>query len=326
MTSEIVVSIVCNAYNQEPYIRQCLESLVGQRTGFPFEILVHDDASTDGTAAIIREYASRYPELIRPIYQTENQYSRGRLLEFQFPRARGRYIAMCEGDDYWTDPLKLRRQVDALDAHPEVDICAHAATQLDASANGRAAPIAPRDRDAVIPVEEVISGGGLFVATSSLMFRASLNDRVPEFRRLLRLDYTLQIQGALRGGMLYLSRNMSVYRYRTPGSWTLLQRGDIERQRAHFNRVKAMLEQLDAETRHRYRAVIDRRIAKYEAGLLKSEFHHYRRQRAYRQLLDRRYAAIFRGLSLRERCGIRLFAALPWSHALWKSLKSHSRA
>ena len=92
-----------------------------QKTNFPIEILIHDDASTDGTADIIREYEAQYPDIIKPIYQTENQYSKGINpgFEFLFPRARGKYIALCEGDDYWTDTLKLQKQVEFLEGNKE---------------------------------------------------------------------------------------------------------------------------------------------------------------------------------------------------------------
>ena len=117
----LMVSISCFAYNQEPYIRQCLEGFVMQRTNFRFEAIVHDDASTDGTAAIIREYAEKYPDIIKPIYETENQYSKydGSLNRIMNAHMHGKYIAICEGDDYWTDPLKLQKQVDFLEANPE---------------------------------------------------------------------------------------------------------------------------------------------------------------------------------------------------------------
>jgi len=115
------VSICCLAYNHEPYIRDCLDGFMIQQTNFDFEVLIHDDASTDKTAEIIREYEKKYPDIIKPIYQTENQYSKrvGITRVFQFPRARGKYIAMCEGDDYWTDPLKLQKQVDFLESNPD---------------------------------------------------------------------------------------------------------------------------------------------------------------------------------------------------------------
>ena len=121
------VSICCLTFNHENYIRQCLDGFMMQQTNFKFEVLIHDDASTDNTATIIREYEQKYPATIKPIYQSENQYSKGvkPSCNFQFPRAKGKYIAMCEGDDYWTDPLKLQKQVDFLEANPDYVICGH---------------------------------------------------------------------------------------------------------------------------------------------------------------------------------------------------------
>lgn len=120
-----LVSIQCTVYNHEPYLRQCLDGFVMQQTNFRFEVIIHDDASTDGSADIIREYAAKYPDIFRPIFQTENQYSQGIDIysTYLFPRALGRYIALCEGDDYWTDPLKLQKQVDFLEANPEYSMC-----------------------------------------------------------------------------------------------------------------------------------------------------------------------------------------------------------
>ncbi len=120
----LMVSIKCITYNHEPYIRQCLEGFVMQKTNFRFEAVVHDDASTDGTADIIREYAEKYPDIIKPIYETENQYSKkdGSLGRIMDAACTGKYIAMCEGDDYWTDPSKLQKQVDILESNPEVGL------------------------------------------------------------------------------------------------------------------------------------------------------------------------------------------------------------
>ncbi|MFK2238497.1 glycosyltransferase family 2 protein [Bacteroides fragilis] len=107
-----LVSIFCITYNHSSYIRQCLDGFLIQKTNFPFEVLIHDDASTDDTAGIIKEYEAKYPDIIKPIYQVENQYSKGLDINivYNLPRARGKYIAMCEGDDYWIDPLKLQNK------------------------------------------------------------------------------------------------------------------------------------------------------------------------------------------------------------------------
>lgn len=128
-----IVSVICCTYNHESYIRQCLEGFVKQKTNFAFEVLVHDDASTDKTADIIKEYETKYPDMIKPIYQVENQYSKGVGINsvFNYPRAKGKYIALCEGDDYWTDPLKLQRQVDFLDNNIDYGLCYSKAISYD---------------------------------------------------------------------------------------------------------------------------------------------------------------------------------------------------
>jgi glycosyltransferase involved in cell wall biosynthesis len=119
--TEPLVSISCITYNHENFIRDAIEGFLMQKTTFPVEILIHDDASTDNTANIIIEYETTYPQLIKPIYQTENKYStqRGYITRIQNERTRGKYIAKCEGDDFWTDPLKLQKQVDFLENNPE---------------------------------------------------------------------------------------------------------------------------------------------------------------------------------------------------------------
>ena len=119
---KILVAIKCLVYNHEPYLRDCLEGFVMQQTNFPFVAIVHDDSSTDSSAAIIREYEAKYPNIIKPIYETENQYSKrdgslGRIMNAAVDATGAKYVAMCEGDDYWTDPLKLQKQVDFLESH-----------------------------------------------------------------------------------------------------------------------------------------------------------------------------------------------------------------
>lgn len=124
--SEVLVSISCITYNHSAYIRQCLDGMLMQQTTFDFEILIHDDCSTDGTDDIIREYASKYPKIIKPLFEEENQYQQGKPIGtavWNLPRAKGKYIAFCEGDDYWTDPLKLQKQVDFMEANPEYGLC-----------------------------------------------------------------------------------------------------------------------------------------------------------------------------------------------------------
>ena len=121
-----VISIVCPTYNHERYIESAIRGFLSQQTAFPFEILIHDDASTDGTAALVRAWQKKYPSIIRSILQTENQYSRGvRPIDLLLKESRGRYVATCEGDDYWLQPSKLQRQVGFLEQHPDFSCSAH---------------------------------------------------------------------------------------------------------------------------------------------------------------------------------------------------------
>lgn len=123
----VIVSIRCTVYNHEPYLRECLDGFVMQKTNFRFEAIVHDDASTDGSAAIIKEYAEKYPDIIKPILETENQYSKhdGSLQRIMDENMHGKYIALCEGDDYWIDSNKLQMQVDFLEKNPDYVLCFH---------------------------------------------------------------------------------------------------------------------------------------------------------------------------------------------------------
>lgn len=123
----VIVSIQCMVFNHEPYLRDCLNGFVMQKTNFRFEAIVHDDCSTDNSADIIREYAEKYPEIIKPIFEKENQYSKhdGSIEKVTDKFIKGKYIAKCEGDDYWTDPFKLQKQVDFLEEHPDYSVCTH---------------------------------------------------------------------------------------------------------------------------------------------------------------------------------------------------------
>lgn len=303
---KIQVSIVCNAYNHEKYIKDALESFINQKTNFDFEILIHDDASTDGTADIIRSYEKKYPDLIKPIYQTENQYSKnvpiGKL--FQFPRALGKYIALCEGDDYWTDDYKLQKQFDAMERHPEIDMCAHAAVKVNEETKNIIANVMPADKNTILSVEDVIMGGGGYVATNSLFFRKELTETPPRFREYLNIDYSLQIQGALRGGMLYLSDNMASYRWMSKGSWTSKFVKNDNFNRTYSKRIINMLHLLNDDTDKKYSDVIDQRLLTEEISYLNSVRENTR--------ILKKYAASYKKLGIKQRIKILIRAYFPF--------------
>jgi len=218
-----LVSVCCLAYNHAPYIRQCLDGFMMQKCDFPFEVLIHDDASTDGTADVIREYEAKYPDIIKPIYQTENQYSKGVGVTrvYQFPRAKGKYIALCEGDDYWTDPNKLQRQVDFLEAHEDVSMCFHDAKTIDIDGNNKGNH-RRYSKDQYVPIEDMILNGGGFCPTASLVFRTKyIKSGYPDFCQNFYVgDYPLQLYLLAKGKVYYFDNEMSVYRTEVPGSYS----------------------------------------------------------------------------------------------------------
>ena len=266
VTRKIKVTVICLTYNHVRYIRDALEGFVSQKADFLFEVIVHDDASTDGTADIVREYQARYPGIIRPVFQKENQYSRGVSIPktFLFPLVRGEYVALCEGDDYWTDPRKLQKQVRALEACPDADICSHKAERRY---NGKFKGwVAPRWRDGIIPAEKVILGGGAnLCATSSMMCRSEVYLKITPMREIIAIDYVLAIQGSLRGGMVYLNDPMSVYRMGVEGSWTSKYEGElvVNTKETHID----MLSSLDEATGGRFHKAIDLRREMYRTDI-----------------------------------------------------------
>lgn len=313
MEEQIQVSVICNAYNHERYIRDALDSFLMQKTDFVYEILVHDDASTDHTADIIREYEEKYPDIVKPIYQTENQYAKGVLTYFQYPRAKGKYYAFCEGDDYWTDPLKLQKQFDVLEAHPEVDMCAHAGVAVRADTKELFVEVAPRGEDCLIPVEDVIMGEGGFVVTNSLMYRASMEKNQPRFRKNFNFDYTMQIHGALRGGMLYLADCMSAYRYMSAGSWSSQQQASAQRRALLLEKKQKMLAELNEDTGGVYDKVIEERM-------LKNEFYYYYYEGEYKKAFDPKYRAVYKENGMVGYLKLRLKAAFPFLNGITQRL------
>lgn len=235
----IVVSVACITYNHAPYIRQCLEGFLMQKTNFPIEIIVHDDASTDGTDDIIREYALKYPELFKVILQEENQYSKGvDVLSLVFERSAGKYIALCEGDDYWTDPLKLQKQVDFLEKHEEFSMCFHRAAIVQ-EINGpiwlSASQLEAREYSA----EELFSTW--LVPTASILYRRQVNDiPIKHSSDIMNGDIVLVLKCCSMGRVMALEDEMSVYRMHAGGVTysPIFSKERLRRYPKHFISIK----------------------------------------------------------------------------------------
>jgi len=212
---EPLVSISCISYNHVNYIRKAIEGFIMQKTNFRFEVLIHDDASTDGTVDIIKEYEAKFPDIILPLYEEENQWVKGKIgsAYFNYPRARGKYIALCEGDDFWIDPYKLQKQVDFLESHSDYGLVYTDIEYVDTNSN----PIIldPGSKIAVRRVYDYIFGHYLndpgFIYTTSTLFRRSLLD-IAGASQWFVYDHWLFMDLARQSKVYFLSDKTSAYR------------------------------------------------------------------------------------------------------------------
>ena len=262
-SAPIMVSVSCITFNHEPYIARALDSFLMQKTNFPFEILIYDDASTDRTQEIIREYEKRYPGIIKPYYQTENQYSKGKYnVEgfFNYPRAAGKYIAMCDGDDYWTDEHKLQLQVDYMEAHPECAMCLHAARIETEERAVQSLKIRPYRGNRLIPAEKVIDKPSNY-PTASLLFRTEYTKDLQDYYYTSPVgDIPIQIHMAAKGTVYYMDREMSVYRQGVSVSWSALMKQGNYKQNLidHHQAMRVMYRGFSKETDGKYDQAIER--------------------------------------------------------------------
>ena len=239
------MSICCATYNHVHFIRQCLDGFVMQKTKFPFEVLIHDDASTDGTQDIIREYEAKYPDIIKPIYQKENQYSKGvRVsLVYNYSRVRGKYVALCEGDDYWTDPYKLQKQVDFLENHPDYVMCSHRWSEYFEDEK-RLSPDIPGDvtLDGRVYTLDNLVRGAWYFQPLTVMYRWAALDLERYSRYKYAKDITLFYVLLLHGKGYCLGDTMAVYRLHSGGVWQGL---DLNRQRQQDLFIKLALYEVE---------------------------------------------------------------------------------
>lgn len=273
MDDKILVSICCLAYNHENYIRDALDSFLMQETTFKYEILIHDDASTDHTPDIIRDYEKRYPDIIKPIYQVENQYSKGTRISatIQYPRAQGKYIAMCEGDDFWVDAHKLQKQVDYLEAHPECALVVHASKIVSVDKELLEYNI-PYKNNKLLDTNTLILGEGHMFSTNSMVFRTELTEHFPEFYLQAPIgDYPLTIYLSLEGTVFYISDVMSAYRSGVPGSWTATEKSSILQSKINTEGIIKMLDMIDEYTNNKYEEAVSIRRKAFQNLLRKKK-------------------------------------------------------
>ena len=218
-----LVAIHCLVYNHEPYLRDCFEGFVMQQTNFPFVAIVHDDASTDNSAAIICEYEAKYPHIFKPIYETENQYrkpdgSLGRIMSAAIDATGAKYVAMCEGDDYWTDPLKLQKQVDILEADETLmAVCSDTSIVDNHSIvlNAKRGEVVKNDIESRYNLRDFFRGNHQY-PTASVVYRNThkeeIRQKMAHTRNAYLGDWTMWICLHIFGDFYYINEPMVAYR------------------------------------------------------------------------------------------------------------------
>lgn len=271
-----MVAVHCSVYNHGRYLRKCLESLVEQRTDFRYVIVVNDDASTDDSADIIREYADRYPDLILPILHKENLFSQGiSRTPFMFAKCDAKYIAICEGDDFWTDPDKLQKQVDYMETHPDYSLCVHASYCAHEDGSYFTEKFfRPYDTSRTITMQDIF-GKWRFATNSMLYRRTARPEYVVPFRGdCSNGDYALTVYLALHGKVYYIDELMSAYRVESVNSLNWKWRADKSKYIDARERFIQMLIRIDDYTDHQYSADIGVSIdrARFEIAIVGGDY------------------------------------------------------
>lgn len=265
MTDDVMVSVQCITYNHEKYIRKALDGFVMQKTNFKFEVIVHDDASTDGTARIVQGYAEKY-DFIIPILQSENQYSKG--VNFQekyiYPLMRGKYIAFCEGDDYWTDPYKLQTLYDYMSTHDECSMCCHAYENIIANTEKSIGEVHTLHSDGDIIMEKAIKYDNPTQVASQMFKRECIIYKPALFENRGVGDYMLLLYAATLGELHYIDKVMTRHRVASDGSWTNRVRKNKTLRTKHNDSMIEFLKDFDNYTSEKYHEYVLDKIEDYQ--------------------------------------------------------------
>lgn len=301
----ILVSVCCMAYNHEKYISQALDSFLMQKTSFDFEVLVGEDCSTDATRQIVLDYQSRYPEIIKMISSESNvgaQRNSKRIRE----KAVGKYISLCEGDDYWTHPDKLQKQVDYLEANLDCSMCVHAAEIVDVNGQSTNQWLRPHIGDTIYTIEDMIKTHfSLLFATNSIVYRKEILASPPEWYHQSPVgDYPLSIVCANQGFVGYIDQVMSAYRRGVSGSWNDVYEKNKEKRMESLINFDQLFDNIDDYTHGQYTAT----IAKVRAT---NAFRLLFNLDAPEELKQLPYAQIFSHLTFKDKCRVMLKLNFP---------------
>lgn len=287
MNTNILVTIICTAYNHEKYISDAIDGFLMQKTNFDYEVLIHDDASTDKTADIIRKYAREYPEIVIPIIQEKNQVSQGVQIykEYLYPKGKGKYFAICEGDDYWTDETKLQKQIDFLETHQDYSMCCHNSTRLHSNTGELVVENPVKEEGDVTPYEIILEPYKTWIATASLVFRRELAFNRPAFFAKLPVgDMQLRLHCFTKGRVYYFKKPMSVYRIDVEGSYLYSYARDMDIRLNFQYSYITFLRNFDEYTDMQYHKCIVKRIKNHKQSIktMQADYYSFRKTKYYK--------------------------------------------
>ncbi len=249
--SSPLVSVSMITYKHEEYVKEAILGVLMQETSFAFELIVSNDHSPDKTHDVIESLLLQHPraDRVRYIRHHHNLGIMGNALH-NLRQCRGDYIAFCEGDDCWTDPKKLQKQVRKLEQNPTSDLCFHPAQTFFGLQHTNELFGFQSFRQKCIPADEVIVGGGDFCPTASILIRRNIFENLADFLLTAPVgDYFLQVMGSMRGGAIYLPDPMCIYRRGTPFSWTADMQS-IRRRKEFFELIFKSLKRFDQLLEH----------------------------------------------------------------------------
>lgn len=271
---EILLSVCMVSYNQEAYVRDALDSVLMQKTNFEYEIIVSDDCSKDNTVQVVKGYYDQYPNKIRILTGDKNlgyPNNQRRSLE----AAKGKYIALCDSDDYWTDPYKLQKQIDYLETHPECAICFHNVMHIY---DGNVAPrslLNPLDFPTELTAEDMITRKW-FLPTNSEVFRREYLSFPDWYDSVLHIDYVLNLLMSFRGTLHYMPDVMAVYRHTALSVNAQHNDGEYGYMLYHSQTMKKILTNIKSESDSIYHPLLEQRLKRYDEEIL-----HYEREVYY---------------------------------------------
>ena len=283
-----LIRVDCITFNQASYIEAAMNGFCIQDTNFPFVCTIIDDASTDGEPEVIRRYLAEHfaindektarkeetDDYVMQFAQHKTnkncffavfflKYNHYSIKKSKLPYLTDwedtKYVAICEGDDYWIDPLKLQKQFDFMESHPECSMCFHASRKLMPS--GELIPYVPSPKKEIYPTEDIIIGGGAFMATNAMFYRNELlqSEPRPAFWSECPIgDLPMALFFAAKGRVGFIDEEMSVYRVGAIGSWSVRQ-NTLKKRRSHYKAIIKMFNQFDEYTEFKYHWAIEKK-------------------------------------------------------------------